>query len=172
MNRHAIFTLAMLVAVAGSSATGCKFFEKKVPSDIVQKALEQNLRHMPNTTSAMCGADIRGFASSKVSVKEVGEKNKGVAHVVGTPWPGNSDAPSKCEGDIEFQFSYTSRTYGSRRNRRTETTWYLDSMKLVAVQTKGVKFKEGKEEKASEEGDDDDDKGGKGDDKKKKGDDD
>jgi len=173
MNRFATLVLAVMVGGAGVSASGCKFFEKKVPDDIVQKALTQTLRHAPYTASAMCGADIRGFANSTVTIKSRGEKSTGVAHVKGTPWPSASDdVPSSCEGDIEFAFSYSTKTYGTKRNRRTETTWFLDKMLLVAVQTKGVKFKEAKEEKPDENADDeeggDDKPAKKGDDKGKK----
>ena len=175
MNRSASLALAIMVGFASIGSTGCgilKFFEKKVPDDIVQKALTQTLRHAPVTASAMCGADTAGLASSTVTIKTRGEKSTGTAHVVGTPWPGE-DTPSKCEGDIEFAFSYSTKTYGSRRNRRTETTWFLDKMKLTAVQTKGVKFKEGKDEtptadEADDEEGDKTQKASKGSDKKKK----
>ena len=47
-------------------------------------------------------------------------------------------APSTCEGDVEFKYSYTSKTRGYKR-KTTTTTWYLEYVKLVAVQTPGVK---------------------------------
>ncbi len=147
----------VLIALAASSF-GCKFFEKKVPEDIVQKALNQSLRHMGNTATAMCGGTTRGITNASVSIKSRGEKNTGIAHVSGAPLPtAGEDLPKKCEGDVEYAFSFTSKTYGSGKRRRTETTWFLDKLKLVAVQTDGVKFKDGTEETNDPDADDDDD---------------
>ena len=125
-----------LVALVSMSLMGCK---KQVPNDIVQKSLTNALRHAPNTSSAMCGAGVRGLASSKITNITKGPDNKGKAHVTGTPWMAQG-APSSCEGDVEFHYSYTTRTTGYKR-KVTTTTWTLDDLKLVAVQTKGVTFK-------------------------------
>lgn len=145
-----------LIALATSSL-GCKFFEKKVPEDIVNKALNQSLRHMAGTATAMCGGTTRGLIDAKVTIKSRGEKNTGVAHVKGSPWPtAGEDLPSKCEGDVEFAFSFTTKSYGTGKKRRTETTWFLDKIKLVAMQTDGVKFKGEKEETNDPEADDSD----------------
>lgn len=148
-----------LIVAAAITSSGCKLLEKKVPDDIVKKAVSGSLRHMPNTASAMCGADTKGLMSATVTVKSRGEKSTGVAHVVGKPWPGK-DLPSSCEGDVEFAFSYSTKTYGSGKRRRTETTWFLDKLKLVAVQTEGVKLASQTEESndpdQDDEGDDDD----------------
>ncbi|MBI2394889.1 MAG: hypothetical protein HYV09_35295 [Deltaproteobacteria bacterium] len=153
-----LFVGLLVVAAVGSS--GCKLLEKKVPDDIVKKAVSGSLRHMPNTATAMCGGDTKGLMSATVTVKSRGEKSTGVAHVVGKPWPGK-DLPSSCEGDVEFAFSYSTKTYGSGKRRRTETTWFLDKLKLVAVQTEGVKLASQSEESndpdKDDDGDDDDD---------------
>lgn len=124
------------VALLALTQVGCK---KQVPNDIVQKSLTNALRHAPNTSTAMCGAAVRGLVSSTISNIKRGADNKGTAHVKGTPWLAKS-APSSCEGDVEFHYSYTTKTTGYRR-KVTTTTWSLDDMKLLAVQTKGVTFK-------------------------------
>lgn len=162
---------SLLVILAASSSVGCT---KKVPEDIVKKALNGSLRHMGATASAMCGGKTRGLIDANVTIKSRGEKNVGVAHVKGAPWPtAGEDLPSKCEGDVEFAFSFTTKTYGSGKRRRTETTWFLDKVKLVAVQTDGVKFKGEKEESNDPEADDEaDDKPAEKATKKKKSDDD
>ncbi len=121
----------MLLAM---SSAGCK---KKVPNDIVQKTLKGALsRHAPATTSAMCGAKVKGIANATITVTSTKPDNTGVAHVKGTPWlaPGT---PPFCEGDVEFKYSFTSKTTGYTR-KTTTTTWYLEHVKLVGVQTPGV----------------------------------
>lgn len=148
---------SLFVIALASTTFGCKFLEKKVPEDIVQKALNQSLRHMGGTASAMCGGNTRGLINANVTIKSRGEKNTGVAHVKGSPWPtAGEDLPAKCEGDIEYQFSYTSKTTGIGKRKKTQTTWFLDKIKLVAVQTDGVKFKGEKEETNDPDKDDDD----------------
>jgi hypothetical protein len=136
------------VAVAILSSVGLFGCKKQVPTDIVQKSLTSSLRHAPQTASAMCGATTRGLASSTITVTKRGEKNSGIAHVKGSPWPGQG-VPSTCEGDVEFAYTYESKKIG----RRTRTTWFLEHLKLTAVQTKGVTFKPVEEKVA----DDDDD---------------
>lgn len=84
----------------------------------------------------MCGANVRGFSSSKIEVAERRKDNTGVAHIKGKPWLA-AGAPNDCEGDIEYAYSYKSRTIG----KRTTTTWTLEHIKLTAVQTKGVSFR-------------------------------
>ena len=121
-----------LVAVTFTLA-GC---QRKVPDDIVKKSLEQALRRAPATATAMCGANVRGFSTSKIEVAERRKDNTGVAHIKGKPWLA-AGAPNDCEGDIEYAYSYKSRTIG----KRTTTTWTLERIKLTAVQTKGVSFK-------------------------------
>ncbi len=162
---------SLLLVVAGLSL-GC---QKNVPEDIVKKAVNGSLRHMSGTASAMCGAKTRGLIDANVTIKTRGEKNTGVAHVKGTPWPqAGEDLPAKCEGDVEYAFSFTTKSYGTGKRRRTETTWFLDKLKLTAVQTDGVKFKGEKEETNDPEADDDeaDDKPVEKSSKKKKSDDD
>ena len=122
------------VVVAAMSLLGCK---KQVPNDIVQKTLKGALRsHAPGTTSAMCGAKVRGLSNATITVTSKKPDNTGLAHVRGTPWLA-AGTPSFCEGDIEFKYSFTSKTSGYRR-KTTTTTWYLDHVKLVGVQTPGV----------------------------------
>lgn len=125
-----------LVALLGLTTAGCK---KQVPKDIVQKSLVNALRHAPNTASAMCGADVRGLLGARITNVKADKENKGTAHIAGSPFLGKG-APSTCEGDVEFKYSYTSKTTGYKR-KTTTTTWSLDDLKLVAVQTKGVTFK-------------------------------
>ena len=124
----------VVVVLSSMGLFGCK---KQVPNDIVQKSLTSALRHAPQTASAMCGANTRGLATSTITVSKRGEKNSGVAHVKGSPWPGK-DLPSTCEGDVEFAYSYDTKRTG---RKSTRTTWYLDHMRLTAVQTKGVTLK-------------------------------
>lgn len=127
--------VAAVVVVGAFSLMGCK---RQVPNDIVQKSLRGALStHSPLTTSAMCGAKVKGLVGATITVKEKRPDNTGVAHVRGMPWaaPG---APSMCEGDVEFKYSYTSKTTGYKR-KTTTTTWYLEHVKLLAVQTPGVK---------------------------------
>lgn len=126
--------LVFATIIAAVSLFGCK---KKVPDDIVQKSLKSALStHAPTTTSAMCGAKVRGLTNATITVKSKTADNTGVAHVKGTPWLAPNTPPS-CEGDIEFKYSSTSKTSGVRR-KTTTTTWYLEHVKLLAVQTPGV----------------------------------
>lgn len=140
----------VVAAVLAVAPLGCK---RTVPNDIVQKSIRGAMSsHAPNTASAMCGAKVKGLVSATVTVKEKRRDNTGVAHVRGAPWmaPG---APAYCEGDVEFRYSYTSKTTGMRK-KTTTTTWYLEHVKLVAVQTPGVAFASVDEDP---DGDDEDD---------------
>jgi hypothetical protein len=113
---------------------GCK---RSVPNDIVQKSIRGAMStHAPNTASAMCGTKVQGLIAPTVTVKDKKSDNTGVAHVRGAPRAAMS--PAICEGDVEFKYSYTSKTTGYKR-KTTTTTWYLEHVKLVAVQTPGVK---------------------------------
>ena len=60
-------------------------------------------------------------------------------------------APALCEGDVEFKFTYSSRTTGPTKRKTTTTTWYIEHVKLTAVQTKGVIFKSVDENATDEE---------------------
>lgn len=142
--------LVLAAAVLGATMlTGCK---KQVPTDVVETSLRNALRtHAPLTSSTMCGAKVKGLINANVTkIKRNVDGTTGTAHVSGAPWlaPG---APALCEGDVEFKYTSTSKTLG-RRRRTTTTTWYLDHIKLVAVQTRGVTFKP-----VDEDADDDDD---------------
>ena len=142
--------LLACVAAAALCMTGCK---KTVPNDIVQKSLNNALRHAPVTASAMCGVNAKGITGTVVTVKTRGENNTGVAHVKGSSLFATGGVKT-CEGDIEFAYTYSSKTTGPSRNRRTMTTWYLDHMKLVAVQTPGVTLKGAGDEKVDDDDDD------------------
>ena len=146
--RKAIVLAVMLGAM---SLLGCK---KQVPTDIVQKSLRNALRtHAPLTTSGMCGASVKGLINANVTnVVRGKDGTSGTAHVSGAPWaaPG---APSNCEGDVEFKYTYTQKTTGPRKRRTTTTTWFLDHVKLTAVQTKGVVFKAVDENSSDEDED-------------------
>jgi hypothetical protein len=127
---------AFMVAVVffAMSSMGCK---KQVPNDIVQKTLKGALStHAPATTSAMCGVKVRGLNNTTVTIKSKNAENIGVAHVKGTPWLA-AGTPPFCEGDIQFKYSFTSKTTGYKR-KTTTTTWYLEHVKLVGIQTPGV----------------------------------
>lgn len=137
-------------------ASGC---QRTVPQDIVNKSLQSSLRVAPGIASAMCGATVRGFSSTTVTITKRGEKNTGVAHLVGTPWL-TQGAPKQCEGDVEYAYSYSSKSSRVGRKRRTTVTWSLDSLKLTAVQTPGVTFKPVTEAPAAEDDGDEGDKGG------------
>ena len=142
--------LAIAVVFTAAFSTGCK---KQVPNDIVQQSLRGALHtHAPKTTSAMCGTNVRGIIGTIVTVKSKNADNIGVAHVKGMP-VGGIKAPSFCEGDVEFKFSSTSKRSGYR-GRTTTTTWYLDHVKLLAIQTPGVKTQSIDEDP---DGDDDND---------------
>ena len=141
--------MVLAVMVGAMSLVGCK---KQVPTDVVQKSLRNALRlHAPQTTSAMCGVNVKGLINANVT--NVTRKPDGVtgnAHISGAPWsaPG---APALCEGDIEFKYTFTKKTTGSKR-KTTTTTWFLEHVKLTAVQTRGVTFRS-----VDEDADDDDD---------------
>ena len=147
MNKAWLFAC---VAAAALCMTGCK---KTVPTDIVQKSLNNALRHAPVTASAMCGVNAKGITGTVVTVKTRGENNTGVAHVKGSSLFATGGIKT-CEGDLEFAYTYSSKTTGPSRNRRTMTTWYLDHMKLVAVQTPGVTLKGAGDEKVDDDDDD------------------
>jgi hypothetical protein len=126
--------LMFAVVLTAMSTFGCK---KSVPNDIVQKTLKGALSsHAPLTASAMCGVKVRGLNNAIITVKSKNADNTGVAHVKGTPWlaPGT---PPFCEGDVEFKYSSTSKTTGYKK-KSTTTTWYLEHVKLLAIQTPGV----------------------------------
>ena len=126
--------LMVAVVIAATSTLGCK---KTVPNDIVQRTLKGALSsHAPATTSAMCGVRVKGLSNATITVKSKNADNTGIAHVKGTPWLG-AGTPSYCEGDVEFKYSSTARTTGYKR-KTTTTTWYLDHVKLIAIQTPGV----------------------------------
>jgi hypothetical protein len=141
----------LAVMIAGTSLVGCK---KQVPTDIVQKSLRNALRlHAPQTTSAMCGVKVKGLINASVtSVTRKPDGVSGTAHISGAPWsaPG---APSLCEGDVDFKYTFSQKTRGTRKRKTTTTTWYLEHVKLTAVQTKGVAFQT-VDEDASDEDDD------------------
>jgi hypothetical protein len=127
----------VLALIAGAmSLTGCK---KQVPTDIVQKSLRSALRlHAPATTSGMCGANVKGLINASITnVQRKPDGSTGTAHISGAPFstPGG---PANCEGDVEFKYTYTQKTTGPRKRK---TTWYLEHIKLMGVQTKGVTFK-------------------------------
>jgi hypothetical protein len=127
------------VMIGAMSLMGCK---KQVPTDIVQKSLRNALRlHAPLTTSGMCGANVKGLINANITnVVRKPDGVTGTAHVSGAPWstPG---APPSCEGDVEFKYTFTKRSSGSTRHRKTTTTWFLDRVKLTGVQTPRVVFK-------------------------------
>ena len=131
--------MVLAVMLGAMSLLGCK---KQVPTDIVQKSLRNALRlHAPQTTSAMCGATVKGLINANVTnVVRKPDGATGTAHISGAPWtaPG---APANCEGDVEFKYTYTQKTTGPKKRRTTTTTWFLEHIKLTAVQTKGVVFK-------------------------------
>jgi hypothetical protein len=142
--------LMFAVLMAAMSTLACK---KQVPNDIVKKSLQGALRtHAPVTTSAMCGTKVRGLSNATITVTSKKADNTGIAHVKGTPWlaPGT---PPFCEGDVEFKYTFTQKTTGIKR-KTTTTTWYLEHVKLVAVQTPGVANATADEDP---DGDDDDD---------------
>ncbi len=134
-DRGNVYLLSLLGLALATG--GC---ERKVPEDIVEKSMQSALRTAPNTTSAMCGVPIKGFSSTEVKITKRGEKNTGVAHLIGKPWLGQN-TPKQCEGDVEYAYSYTSKSSRSGRRRKTTVTWSLDQLKLIAVQTPGVTFK-------------------------------
>jgi hypothetical protein len=144
--------MVLAIMIGAMSLAGCK---KQVPTDIVQKSLRNALRtHAPNTTSAMCGAPVKGLINANITnVVRAKDGTTGTAHISGAPWtaPG---APASCEGDLEFKYTYSQKTTGPRKRRTTTTTWFLDHVKLTAVQTKGVTFKP-VDESSSDEDDDD-----------------
>lgn len=144
--------VTVLVGLLALTSTGCK---KQVPNDIVEKSLKNALRlHAPATTSAMCGLTVKGLVSANVTkITKKPDGKTGTAHVSGSPWM-TAGAPSTCEGDVEFEYSYTQKTTGPSRRRTTTTTWFLDRVKLIAVQTKGVTFK-AVDEKSTDDDDDD-----------------
>ena len=126
--------LAIAVVITAAFSTGCK---KQVPNDIVQQSLKGALHtHAPKTTTAMCGTTVRGIIGTVVTVKSKNADNVGIAHVRGMP-VGGVKAPTFCEGDVEFKFSSTAKRSGYK-GRNTTTTWYLDHVKLVGIQTPGV----------------------------------
>lgn len=136
------------VMFGAMSMVGCK---KQVPTDIVQKSLRNALRlHAPQTTSAMCGASVKGLINANIT--NVVRKPDGVtgsAHVSGAPWtaPG---APPLCEGDVEFKYTFTQKSRGSKK-KNTTTTWFLEHVKLTAVQTRGVNFRSVDEDASDED---------------------
>lgn len=127
--------LAIAVVFVAAFSTGCK---KQVPNDIVQQSLRGALHtHAPKSMSAMCGTNVRGLLGATITVKSKTPDNVGIAHVRGMP-VGGVKAPTFCEGDVEFKFSSTTKRTGYKR-RNTTTTWYLEHVKLVAINTPGVK---------------------------------
>lgn len=120
-------------AVALFSA-GCK---KQVPTDIIQKSITYHVRQDAKFATVVCGTPAKGLSGAVVTVKSRGENSTGVAHVKGTSLFAQGGNKT-CEADLEYAYTYTQKTTGPSRNRRTTTTWYLTHLKLVAVQTPGV----------------------------------
>jgi hypothetical protein len=145
-----LVVIAFMATTALSMLTGCK---KQVPNDIVQKSMSNALRHAPVTASAMCGVNAKGITGATITVKSRGKDNTGVAHVKGSSLFAQQGGIKTCEGDVEFAYTYSQKTTGPSRNRRTTTTWFLEHMKIVAVQTPGVTLKAAGDESV----DDDDD---------------
>ena len=128
------------VMIGAMSLMGCK---KQVPTDIVQKSLRNALRlHAPLTTSGMCGANVKGLINANVTnVVRKPDGVTGTAHVSGAPWtaPG---APRELRGRRRVQVHVHAEDDGLHEaSQTTTTTWFLDRVKLTAVQTKGVVFK-------------------------------
>lgn len=144
--------LAIAVLITAAFSTGCK---KQVPNDIVQQSLRGALHtHAPKTTTAMCGVGVRGLLGATITVKSKTPDNVGVAHVRGMPLAlAGVKPPTFCEGDVEFKFTSTTKRSGYR-GRNTTTTWYLEHVKLVGIQTPGVKATTADEDP---DGDDDND---------------
>lgn len=142
----------MAVLICTASLFGCK---KQVPTDIVQTSLRNALRsHAPMTSTAMCGTKVRGLINANVTnVQRKPDGTSGTAHISGSPWM-TTGAPSSCEGDVEFKYTYSQKRTGVRKRKTTTTTWYLEHIKLTAVQTKGVAFKS-IDEDATDDDDDD-----------------
>jgi len=127
--------LVAIVALGAVSLLGCK---KTVPNDVVERSLRGALStHSPITTSAMCGVKVRGLIAATITVKQKNPDNTGIAHVRGSPWAAPF-APPYCEGDLEFKYTFTQKTSGYKR-KTTTTTWYLEHVKLLSIQTPGVK---------------------------------
>jgi len=143
-----------VLAALSLFASGCK---KQVPNDIIQKSITHVLRQDANIATAMCGVQAKGITGPSVTVKTRGNNSTGVAHVKGSSLFAQGGIKT-CEGDLEFAYSYTARTTGPSRNRRTVTTWYLNHLKLVAVQTPGVTLKGPVDEDVNDDDDDDDGK--------------
>jgi hypothetical protein len=144
---------ALALAAVLFGATGCK---KKIPDNVVKDTLTRALRtHASKLVSVMCGGDTQGLSLPTITITARNEDNTGTAHVKGSPtfFKGKT-RPAQCEGDLSYKYTYTSRTYGPSNRRRTVTTWYLDHMKLLAVQTPGASYSPFEEDP---EGDDDDD---------------
>lgn len=152
MSTKFVFGAALGLLVLSASA--CK---RTVPEDIVEKSLRRTLMNATGIASAMCGVQVRGFSSVKTTITKRGENNTGTAHLVGTPWLGKG-TPPQCEGDVEYAYSYTSKTSRVGRRRHTNVTWSLDALKLVGVNTPGVTFKPVTEAPADDDGDDKDGK--------------
>ena len=135
-----------LGVVCALALFGCK---KQVPTDIVQKSMSNALRHAPATAAAMCGNGAKGLTNTRVTVTKRGENNTGTVHVKGTSMFGQGI--KDCEGDVEYAYTYSQKSSGPSRRRNTTTTWYLDHLKLVAVQTPGVTLRGAADEKADDD---------------------
>ncbi len=118
--------------------SGCK---KQVPDDIVKKTISSAMRmHAAGLVSIMCGGSAKGLSNPTVTIVKRGTESTGTAHIKGSPTFYQGKA-TQCEGDVEYSYTYSSKTIGAGSRRRTMTTWYLQHMKLVAIQTPGVTFK-------------------------------
>jgi hypothetical protein len=132
------FVLAVLMGACALSA-GCK---KRVPNNVVSDALIDAMqRQAPKTVSAMCGARTKGLTRPEISNVRLDEEKptQGIAHVKGAPWlTAGVTLPSSCEGDVEFRFASNTTTSKKGKIRTNKTTWFLEHIKLSAVQTTGV----------------------------------
>jgi hypothetical protein len=128
-----------LCATITMSLVGCK---KMAPEDVVRNSIVSAMRsHAGGLVSAMCGVPAQGLPTPNIRVVSRIAGGTGTVHVSGKPMlKGAGNAP-QCEGDIEYSFTYTTKTTGPAKKRKTMTTWYLNHMKLVAVQTPGVALK-------------------------------
>jgi len=126
--------LILALALGSLFVMGCK---KQVPTDIIQKSITYHVRNDAKFATIVCGVQAKGLSGAVVTVKSRGENSTGVAHVKGTSLFAQGGNKT-CDADLEFAYTFTQKTTGPSRNRRTTTTWYLTHLKLVAVQTPGV----------------------------------
>lgn len=133
--------LTLSLCLLGLSA-GCQ--RKPSLSDVDAALRRSFVRTLPASSSALCGAAVRGIRLTIVTASTPpGDGRTGTAHVKGTADPGDGRT---CEGDVDYTLDWIAtrstrvrRVSGKFKRQTTQNGfWALKALSVRAVQTPGV----------------------------------